>query len=204
MTITAKYPGTCRECGGRIQQGDRIEWEKGAGAAHVECPAQPTVVEREPDEIPFPNVPDGRYAVQIRDTDEWDLLRVWRGTRNPAIVHVYRVKGTERGVRVEGAAERGALALIAEDPGQAAIEFGHRTGSCSRCGLELDKNLSRHLGIGPVCMKHWFDDETRLAKMRAGREELRADGIDPEDSFDRVEPPQAFSMQHGFRKAVRA
>ena len=29
MTITAKYGGTCRKCGGTISVGGKIEWEKG-------------------------------------------------------------------------------------------------------------------------------------------------------------------------------
>ena len=39
MTIRAKYPGKCRKCGQMILAGAIIEWEKRAGAAHVECPA---------------------------------------------------------------------------------------------------------------------------------------------------------------------
>lgn len=39
MTITAKYPGTCALCGTRFAAGERIEWTKGAGSAHVQCPA---------------------------------------------------------------------------------------------------------------------------------------------------------------------
>jgi len=40
MTIIAKYPGTCRKCGRQINVGDRIDWQKGRGASHIECPAQ--------------------------------------------------------------------------------------------------------------------------------------------------------------------
>lgn len=37
MTITAKFPGKCRACGGAIHKGDAIEWQKGQGAAHLNC-----------------------------------------------------------------------------------------------------------------------------------------------------------------------
>ncbi len=37
MTISAKYPGRCRACGGAIAAGERIEWAQGAGARHVHC-----------------------------------------------------------------------------------------------------------------------------------------------------------------------
>ncbi|MCR4374135.1 MAG: hypothetical protein NUW22_04740, partial [Acidobacteria bacterium] len=40
MTITARYAGTCRTCGGRIAAGTAIDWTRDSGAAHVTCPAQ--------------------------------------------------------------------------------------------------------------------------------------------------------------------
>jgi ribosomal protein S14 len=39
MTITAKYPGRCKKCGGQISAGEQIEWEKSSGASHIKCPA---------------------------------------------------------------------------------------------------------------------------------------------------------------------
>jgi len=42
MTITAKYRGTCRVCGGAISVGDRIEWSKSGGARHVDCAGSST------------------------------------------------------------------------------------------------------------------------------------------------------------------
>lgn len=37
-TITAKFPGVCGRCGGRIQPGERISWTKGQQSSHVTCP----------------------------------------------------------------------------------------------------------------------------------------------------------------------
>lgn len=37
MTITAKFPGFCPCCNGRIAAGDKVEWSKGAKATHVAC-----------------------------------------------------------------------------------------------------------------------------------------------------------------------
>lgn len=48
MTIIAKYPGRCKKCGGLIKVGDKIEWSKGEGAAHVKCPANPEPYRPEP------------------------------------------------------------------------------------------------------------------------------------------------------------
>ena len=47
MTITAKFPGKCRNCGAVINAGDRIEWEKGLGAAHIKCPEKQKITEPE-------------------------------------------------------------------------------------------------------------------------------------------------------------
>lgn len=136
-------------------------------------------------ELPdLPLVPDGRYAVQI--DDEWKLYRIWRGTRNPSIQHAYAVKGTEDGQRVFGREYAEAVKAIATDPGEAAIQFGHRTGHCSRCGTELAKNLSRHMGIGPDCVKHWFPTDVCNSKRARSRSALRAIGVNPEGKFDDI------------------
>lgn len=42
-TITAKFAGTCTKCGQLFAAGSQIDWERGRGARHVECPANPTV-----------------------------------------------------------------------------------------------------------------------------------------------------------------
>lgn len=131
---------------------------------------------------PNPLIPAGRYAVQI--DGEWQLFRVWRGTRNLAIQHVYAVKGTEEGTRLNAPNERLVATLVAKDPGLAARQFGYRTGHCGRCGKELEVNLSRKLGVGPECMKHVHTDEQRYSLMAWGRQELRDVGIDPEAKHD--------------------
>jgi len=37
MTITAKFDGTCKICGGPTVMGEKINWEKGKGAWHINC-----------------------------------------------------------------------------------------------------------------------------------------------------------------------
>jgi hypothetical protein len=39
MTITAKFAGRCKRCGGWINAGEKVEWEKGEGIRHIECSA---------------------------------------------------------------------------------------------------------------------------------------------------------------------
>lgn len=43
LSITAKFPGTCRGCHARIAVGQQIYWVKGSGARHVDCEAMAVV-----------------------------------------------------------------------------------------------------------------------------------------------------------------
>ena len=49
-----------------------------------------------------------------------------------------------------------ALAVIAKDPRNAAIQYGRRTGTCACCGRSLSNHQSIELGIGPICAQKWF------------------------------------------------
>ena len=40
MTITSKFDGKCKKCGGFIAKGQEIEWSKENGSQHVTCPAR--------------------------------------------------------------------------------------------------------------------------------------------------------------------
>jgi len=48
-----------------------------------------------------------------------------------------------------------ALSVIAENPRDAAIRYGRRTGSCACCGRVLSNKQSIDLGIGPICAEKW-------------------------------------------------
>jgi hypothetical protein len=37
VKITARFPGTCKACGGPINTGEEIEWERGKGGRHLRC-----------------------------------------------------------------------------------------------------------------------------------------------------------------------
>lgn len=43
------------------------------------------------------------------------------------------------------------LALVAVDPKAAMLRYGQEIGSCGHCGRTLTNELSRSLGIGPIC-----------------------------------------------------
>lgn len=41
-TITARFAGVCRKCGGPFRAGATVEWSRAAGTAHVTCPLKLT------------------------------------------------------------------------------------------------------------------------------------------------------------------
>lgn len=47
------------------------------------------------------------------------------------------------------------LQTIAENPFEAAVRYGRRTGTCACCGRELTNAVSIQLGIGPICREKW-------------------------------------------------
>lgn len=48
------------------------------------------------------------------------------------------------------------LMEVCENPLEAAVKFGMKTGECSCCGRELTNGLSVELGIGPICREKFF------------------------------------------------
>jgi hypothetical protein len=51
--------------------------------------------------------------------------------------------------------EKDALVRIANDPKEAAVRWGRKTGKCSCCGRTLTNKSSIEAGIGPICANKW-------------------------------------------------
>lgn len=97
-------------------------------------------------------VPNGRYAVTEAD----GILRFykvntpdqgkWAGftfVDVQASDELYPLKDKTRKGKV--------LALVATDPKAAMLRYGQEIGACGHCGRTLTNELSRSLGIGPIC-----------------------------------------------------
>lgn len=133
---------------------------------------------------PDPEVlPAGRYAIE---NEEGDLrfYKLWRGDRKPTYFKLYVLHGPDD----SEVPFRSALSILGKiveaGPGECAIRFGHEIGECSTCGARLTNNLSRELGIGPVCGGRFYPDETWTERKAEARADLRARGIDPAASYD--------------------
>ena len=85
--------------------------------------------------------------------------------KNPGAIYVKDEGGNYLGKVVNGSfapmrtpeaeAAKEALLRIAENPKDAAIRYGRKTGRCSCCGRELTNSESIALGIGPICASKW-------------------------------------------------
>lgn len=48
------------------------------------------------------------------------------------------------------------LKEFCQNPKEAAIKYGRKTGQCACCGRKLTNKVSIELGIGPICAENWF------------------------------------------------
>ena len=76
MTITAKFPGTCKDCNTPIARGEKIEWSKASGARHADC-AKMRTPRRRPMTGAAPNTKV--HTVQFNGEDDTIFTRNARG-----------------------------------------------------------------------------------------------------------------------------
>lgn len=141
------------------------------------------------DDRPSPtDLPAGRYAYEL-DGKRY-FFHVWRGQRNPNAVRLYGLHGTPDPLNTSDGTV--LLKMLAKDAARHAIDYGHWTNRCSRCGLVLKNRLSVELGIGPVCGMHWFSDADWADKKDVARATIMARGEDPDET---VTPPDLMALE---------
>lgn len=154
MEITSKFPGRCVKCGGRINVGDRINWQAGNGSSHMAC--QLFVSEDEPVKsvtVTEPGVYESDNQVYVvKFNREHTRLYAKR------LVEINAERATELGerVQIEFQYDRGAVyRLTPEDKMdvERAKALTIRYGRCIVCGRRLKAAESVERGIGPVCIK---------------------------------------------------
>jgi hypothetical protein len=98
-----------------------------------------------------PAGPASKWAGSIYVTDATEMGQDGRGLYLGRITDgklvVTRGCGEERQARILAAAA---------SPAEAAIKYGHMSGSCSCCGRRLDNPESVARGIGPICYAKYF------------------------------------------------
>lgn len=103
------------------------------------------------------DIPEGRYATDSltgnNDTDFWKIDRPDEG-RWAGRLFVNRVIGGRDPVAVRGSTRTQALQAIRDaGPDLAMRRYGQELGHCGKCGRELTDEVSRGIGIGPVCLR---------------------------------------------------
>lgn len=101
--------------------------------------------------VPLPDVPAGRYAVEEDDVLKFFLVDKpetgqwagWTFLKIQASDDLYKVKDFDRKRRI--------ITEIAIDPKAASLLYGKEIGRCGVCGRTLTDKTSRERGIGPVC-----------------------------------------------------
>jgi hypothetical protein len=83
-------------------------------------------------------------------TNQTTFFKVWVGNRGGWDVRMYVSDDTQR-VQIAYGTKLWALQEIVKDPGAASRLFGLEFKRCGVCGRGLTNDLSRELGIGPVC-----------------------------------------------------
>ena len=133
---------------------------------------------------PAVDVPAGRYAVE-GDDGELKFYRVDRPTegRWAGYTFVQVQAGDDLHRLPSRSTEEGVLRKIAADVRAAAIRYGREIGRCSSCGRTLTNNISRELGIGPVCGARLLGDGFR-SEVKEARTSLQARGIDPDANYE--------------------
>lgn len=100
----------------------------------------------------LPDVPEGRYAIDIDDTVKF--YRVDRPTEGRWAGFVFlKVQASDdyHPIRNTETKKRVLQAIMDAGPAEAARRYGIELGSCGVCGRTLTDEISRAYGIGPIC-----------------------------------------------------
>lgn len=101
----------------------------------------------------LPDVPAGHYAITAKDGTHTVFYRVDRPTSGRWAGRTFvKLQLSDSYERVRYDHVAGILSRIREDGIESAMRrYGLELGRCGRCNRTLTNELSRQLGIGPVC-----------------------------------------------------
>jgi hypothetical protein len=151
---------------GRLSRGEASELIDALKA--VPSPRQPQQLSLSRGEVP-----EGRYALPSDYDPEgtpvfYKVDHGNEGTRWEGYVFLERIIGPNE-EKVRNAASRNfILDAIAEDVPGALRRYGHLSGHCGNCGLELTDKFSRFIGVGPICREKLHLPKSEASFVREG------------------------------------
>lgn len=113
--------------------------------------AKPKVARRAAAPAQAPAVENGRYAIDYNGVLKFFKVNTPTEGRWAGFTFVDAQGGPELYPVKDRAYKADVLALIAADATEAMLRYGRELGHCGHCGRALTDELSRYLGIGPVC-----------------------------------------------------
>lgn len=129
-----------------------------------------TVRERQPqpDEARGPQIPEGRYAIDVEGTILFYKVNYGKSDTRWAGFTFLDRESSENRIPIKDRDEKGAiLRAIGFDIAGASSLYGRMTGKCGFCHTQLTDNDSLAAGMGPDCAKHRGIDRKPL--IEAGR-----------------------------------
>jgi hypothetical protein len=154
ITITSKFNGKCKSCGGLVAAGSQCKWTKGAGVRHVVCPVQSTNGSKEQNVTVTMGVfrKDGKVYV-VKPNREKTRCYAKEIVESPA-------RMTENGevVDFEAIYRPGMIYNLSESDRwnlADAADFLTKYSKCIVCNRGLKAAKSVAAAIGPVCAKYF-------------------------------------------------
>jgi len=192
MTITSKFNGRCRKCGGVIHAGEKCDWTRGAGITHVgACPANEAPKNVAVGVGVFRK--DGRVYV-VKPNQEKTRFYAKEIVESPA-------RMTESGLVVdfETVYRPGKVYDLTENDRwnlADARDFLTKFARCIVCGRHLKAAKSVGGAIGPVCAKYFAT--THGAPSPCAHDHANEAGVAhaaPEPEIDANEQESAMSIE---------
>jgi hypothetical protein len=160
--IIARFNSRCPKCQGFINTGEKVLWEQGAKAEHVNCqPAVvvPTVNQKSQfisvDEIGVYVLPDGT-VVKVQPNQDKTRTYAKRWVQNG---NIDRLTDGHEIVHGDYVFEAGLVSTVAEIGRKMTADEAHafclRYGQCVRCARKLKDAKSVKAAMGPRCRKYF-------------------------------------------------
>lgn len=195
--ITAKFSGTCINCGGIVPSGTQCTWAAGEGVRHLNCTAAP-VAKLNNNNVAAPATNNnGKVAVTMGVFKKDGRIYVVKPNRERTRVYAKEIvespaRMTENGLVADFTTvySPGIVFKLTEaDRWQLADakDFLTRFAKCIVCGRHLKAAKSVAGSIGPVCAKYFAHSHACDDKPVVKLEQVKAQAqLDTEDAAKRA------------------